>query len=184
MGIDYIFGTASFEDSKTVKVNDKLYKGKHILIASGSYADNGKFEGSDLCITSDDVFKFEELPESLVVLGGGYIGVEMAQIMQGFGVKTTLIVRDKILKVVDQEVIGLLKESMTKLGLNLVMGEQFSKVVATADNKLEVHCNSGNKFVGSKVLVALGRPSNLGSLNLEKAGVALKKDGYIEADEF
>ena len=54
-----------------------------------------------------------------------------------------MIVRDKILKAIDQEVIGLLKESMIKLGLNLIMGEQFTKIVKKSDKELEVHCKSG-----------------------------------------
>ena len=59
-------------------------------------------------MTSDDIFSMKELPESLIVLGGGYIAVEMAQIMNGFGVKTTLVARNEILTSVDPEIIEVL----------------------------------------------------------------------------
>ena len=71
------------------------------MIASGSNPEKGQFEGADLCWVSDDIFEMEELPKSIVVIGGGYIGIELAQIMHAFGVKTTLIIRDIPLRFVD-----------------------------------------------------------------------------------
>jgi glutathione reductase (NADPH) len=71
------------------------------LIASGSRPNTPPFKGGELCMNSDDMFTLEKLPESMVVLGGGYIAVEMAQIMAAMGVKTTLIARNKMLTLVD-----------------------------------------------------------------------------------
>jgi len=65
----------------------------HIIIASGSLPTVPSFPGGEHCWSSDNIFSMEELPKSIVVLGGGYIGVEMGQIMQALGVKTTLVVR-------------------------------------------------------------------------------------------
>lgn len=96
--ITYVEGTASFVSDKVVKVGDQLYTGAHILIASGSHPEMGGFPGSDLCMDSDDFFAMETLPESAVVIGGGYIGVELAQILQALGVKVTLVVRSIILR--------------------------------------------------------------------------------------
>ena len=71
-------GTAHFVSDKVVEVEGKLYTADHILIASGSTPEPGSFEGSDLCINSDDFFDIETLPESMICIGGGYIGVELA----------------------------------------------------------------------------------------------------------
>ena len=90
--IDLFKGTAAFVDKNTVKTSEgELLTADHIIIASGSEPNLPKFPGYEHCWTSDDVFTMEELPESIVVLGGGYIGVEMSQIFQGLGVKTTVV---------------------------------------------------------------------------------------------
>lgn len=98
--IDYIEGSARFVSKTEVEVlkgadePTERYSADHILIASGSTPEEGTFEGRNLCWVSDDIFTMEKLPKSMVVIGGGYIAIEMAQIMQAFGVKTTLVVRD------------------------------------------------------------------------------------------
>ncbi len=66
----------------------------HIVIASGSYPATPPFKGGEHCISSDDIFTMEKLTESMIVLGGGYIAVEMAQIMVALGVKVTLLARN------------------------------------------------------------------------------------------
>jgi glutathione reductase (NADPH) len=76
--VDYVPGTAKFVSDKVVEVEGQLYTAEHILIASGSTPEIGKFPGSDLCITSDDFFEMTELPKNIICIGGGYIGVEMA----------------------------------------------------------------------------------------------------------
>jgi glutathione reductase (NADPH) len=81
--IDYITGTARFLSSREVEVNKgdenvERYTADHILIASGSTPEEGKFEGAEHCWSSDDVFAATELPQEIIVIGGGYIGVEMA----------------------------------------------------------------------------------------------------------
>ncbi len=70
-------------------------------------------------MTSDEIFALEKLPKSIVVIGGGYIGTEMVNIMQAFGVKSTLLVRDALLGRVDQEIVDLLIENMRKLGVDI-----------------------------------------------------------------
>ena len=104
------------------------FSADHILIASGSYPDHGGFEGHELCMSSDDIFTMEELPQSMVVIGGGYIGIEMAQIMQALGVKTTLLVRDIPLRQVDKEIVDLLIENMKKLDLDVRLKTKMVKV--------------------------------------------------------
>ena len=86
-GIAYFEGTAAFGGPKLVKTSEgESLTADHVLIASGSYPRTPPFEGGELCMNSDDVFTMTELPKSMIVLGGGYIATEMAQIMNGLGV--------------------------------------------------------------------------------------------------
>ena len=78
------------------------FSADHILIASGSKSIiPSNLQGAEHCVTSDDIFAMDQLPKSIVIIGGGYIGTEMAGIMGSFGVKTTLLVRDMLLARVD-----------------------------------------------------------------------------------
>ena len=93
--IDYFTGTASFSDSKIVKTSEgKSLTADHIIISSGSAPLKPEFPGVELCWSSDDIFAMEELPSTMIVIGGGYIGIEMSQIMQALGVQVTLLARD------------------------------------------------------------------------------------------
>lgn len=76
-----------------------MFSADHIMIAAGSKSTmfGGDFEGKELCMTSDDIFALEQLPKNMVVIGGGYIGVEMSNIMNAFGVKVTLLIKDLLL---------------------------------------------------------------------------------------
>jgi len=127
-GIHYVEGTASFVSDKVVKVQDQLYTGEHILIASGSTPETGGFPGSDLCMDSDDFFALETLPEKVVVIGGGYIGVELAQIWVALGVKVTLVVRSIILRFIDRDIIDVLMENLVKLGVELKLDSPHDSV--------------------------------------------------------
>lgn len=157
----------------------------HIMITSGSTPAPVPIEGGELAINSDDFFDMEELPKSAVVIGGGYIGVEFAQILHAFGVHTHLLVRSKVLRFVDQEVVSVLEECMQKTELNLVKGKKHTKFVKNTDTGLiDVHLEDGSILSGEKVIVALGRPPLVGPLKLEKAGVEVDSNGAIIVDEY
>ena len=182
-GIHYVEGTASFVSDKVVKVGDQLYTGNHIMIASGSAPEMGNFPGADLCMNSDDFFAMEELPEKMVVLGGGYIGVELAQILCALGVKVTLVVRSLILKQIDRDIIAVLEDEMKKLGLEVKTNSPHESVTQNEDGTLRVTLKSGETIDCNKCLSALGRPPNVGPLALENTGVEVVR-GAIKVDEF
>ena len=117
--ITYIEGTASFISDQVVKVGDRMFYAPHTMIASGSTPEPGSFEGSEFCMNSDDFFEMETLPERMVVIGGGYIGIELAQILQAFGVKVTLLIRSIPLRFIDSDITDVLVESMIKLGIDV-----------------------------------------------------------------
>ena len=87
---------------------DQVFDSEHILIASGSEPRPPSFQGADLCMNSNDFFSMEELPKSMAVIGAGYIGVELAQILQALGVEVTLIVRSRPLRFLDQDILDIL----------------------------------------------------------------------------
>ena len=91
-GVDLIEGHAEFVDSHTVSVNGELIRAKHIVIATGAHPSIPNIPGAELGGSSDDVFAWEELPESVAILGAGYIAVELAGVLHTFGVKTDLFV--------------------------------------------------------------------------------------------
>lgn len=126
----------------------------------------------------------EELPKSMIVLGGGYIAVEIAQVMQAFGVKTTMLVRDIPLRHVDKEVVDLLVENMKKLDLDVKLKTPFTKVTRDADSGLlTVHTEKEDEvFQAESVLFALGRPPKVKNLGLEEIGVEVVK-GAIKVDD-
>ena len=111
-GVDLIEGHAEFVDSHTVSVNGELIRAKHIVIATGAHPSIPNIPGAELGGSSDDVFAWEELPESIAILGAGYIAVELAGVLHTFGVKTDLFVRrDRPLRGFDSYIVeGLVKE--------------------------------------------------------------------------
>ena len=105
---------------------------------------NFGFQGEEHCITSDDIFSMEKLPKSIVIIGGGYIGTEMAGIMAAFGVKVTLLVKDILLGRVDPEIVDLLIENMKKQNIDVRLFASTSKVTKNAQtNLLNIHLDDG-----------------------------------------
>jgi glutathione reductase (NADPH) len=116
------------------------------MIASGSASIIDKsLEGVEHCISSDDIFAMEKLPKSIVIIGGGYIGTEMAGIMTSFGVKTTLIARDLLLARTDQEVVDLLIECMKKQDIDIRLMTVANKITKdTTSGIITVHLKNGS----------------------------------------
>jgi len=182
-GIAYKEGTCKFVSNKVVEVEGKRYTAPHIMIASGSTPASNEFEGADLCMNSDDFFAMEELPETMVVIGGGYIGIELAQILQALGVKVTLLIRSIPLRLVDRDICDVLIENMKKLGLDVRMHTPHKRVVKKEDGTLSVELAEGDPIDCQKCLVALGRPPNLGPLGLENTDIAVER-GAVKVDEY
>ena len=183
--IAYFTGTASFASPKEVQTSEgERLTAEHILIASGSQPAEPPFPGAEHCMNSDDVFTMEQLPKSVTVLGGGYIGIEMAQIMQAFGVETTILARNKFLNHVDQELIEVLLESMQKLGLDARTKTPFTGVSKLDNGQLRVALADGGHVDADSVLCALGRPPNVAPLLLQNAGVEVDSSGAIVVDAY
>lgn len=125
----------------------------------------------------------EVLPEKCVVIGGGYIGVELAQILAAFGVKVTLVVRSIILRFIDRDIIDVLMENATKLGIEIKLDSPHESVVKNEDGTLNVNLKTGESIQCNACLVAMGRPPNVEPLGLTNTGVEVVR-GAIKVDEF
>lgn len=184
-GVDYIEGYARFVDKNTVEVNGEHIRAKHIVIATGSYAFIPNVPGSELGGTSDDVFAWEELPESVSIIGAGYIAVELAGVLHALGVKTDLFVRKGgPLRGFDQGIVEVLVEEMKKNGQPLHTHKVPQKLEKLDNGDIQIHFEDGTTHTSQKVIWAVGRKANVQQLNLEAAGVELTERGFIQVDEY
>ncbi|EJF87246.1 glutathione-disulfide reductase [Bartonella rattimassiliensis] len=177
---------ATFIDDHTLELSStgERISAEKILIATGAkIAPNTAIEGSDYCLVSDEIFDLDELPKSIVIVGGGYIGVEFANIFHELGVKTTLLHRgDLILRDFDHDLRQLLSNAMIEKGVSILYGVTISKVQA-AENCYDVVLSNGQMISTDKVMLATGRIPNTVGLGLERAGVKVNEFGAIIVDE-
>lgn len=188
--VEYIQGTARFVGQKEVEVEGidakSIITADHVMIASGSKSLEAKsLEGAEHCITSDAIFEMDTLPKRMVIIGGGYIGTEIAGIMNAFGVETTLLVRDMMLARVDQEVVDMTIENMKKQGIKIHLYTEATKILKDpSTGELTLKLNKGGDLKADKVLLALGRVPNTDALNLKEMGINLEPNGAVAVDKF
>ncbi|RSJ65401.1 Glutathione reductase [Streptococcus oralis] len=183
-GVDLIEGRAHFVDSHTVSVNGELIRAKHIVIATGARPSIPTIPGAELGGSSDDVFAWKQLPESVAILGAGYIAVELAGVLHALGVKTDLFVRrDRPLRGFDSYIVEGLVNEMKKTGLPLHTHKVPVRLEKT-EQGITIHFEDGSSHTASQVIWATGRRPNVDGLELEKAGVTLNERGFIQVDEY
>ncbi|WP_050468923.1 glutathione-disulfide reductase [Herbaspirillum chlorophenolicum] len=180
-------GFATVEDAHTVNVDGRRFTAKHILVATGGYPERPDIPGKEFGITSDDFFHLKALPKRAVVLGGGYIAVELASILNGLGSEVTLVYRrDRLLRSMDADLGVFLADEMAKKGIKLVFNANIDAVEAAQAGEhvvKTVRLSNGDVLEAECVLFATGRTPNTSKLGLEKVGVALEKNGAIKANE-
>jgi glutathione reductase (NADPH) len=176
-GVELISGYAKFIDSHTVEVGDKQITAAKILIAVGGEAHKIDIPGIEHAITSREIFLLKEHPKRLAILGGGYIGVEFACIMNGLGSQVTQIIRrDRILHYFDEEIRANVQEGMVKHGIEIVTESSIEQIEKTPEGiKLTLSGKSSETLTVDALLCATGRLPNLEKLGLENAGVETDK---------
>ncbi|HFI0303653.1 TPA: glutathione-disulfide reductase [Streptococcus suis] len=183
--VEVIQGFAKFVDSHTVEVNGERIKAKHIVIATGGLPVIPAIPGAELGVVSDDFFAWEELPESVAVIGAGYIAVEVAGVLHGLGVDAQLFVRgDRPLRNFDTYITDALMEEMERTKLPLHTHKTPSKLEKTPEGKIQIFFEDGTSHITDQILWAVGRKPNTDQLNLEAAGVTLTKSGHIEVNQY
>lgn len=193
-GVDYIRGVASFHDENTVAVasledeNDaKMVTAKHILIATGGKPLFPPGEGiAENCISSDGFFELEELPKVAVIVGAGYIAVELAGVLNSLGSEVHLVVRkESALRNFDDMICKGLDEEMVKAGIFIHRHTGGVEKVTINDGLKTVTTKVGDMIYGaSTVIMAVGREPNVNGLNLDKVNVLKTDKGYIQADAY
>jgi len=192
--IELIYGKGSLKDNKTVIVEMKdggirEISVDNIVIATGSKATMTETKGVDLegVITSDDLLEMEEIPESLIVIGGGVIGLEFASIYQELGSRVTLLA-SRILKDIDKELTKRLPLYFRKHGMEVYVDIRAKEIVKEGD-KLKVIARYKKKdgeieVTGDKVLIASGRGPVTEGLNLDGVGIEYSEKGIKVDDNF
>lgn len=184
-----VSANASFVDPHTVEAEGKHYSAKRFLIATGGYPFVPDCAGAELGIDSDAYFNhLDTIPDSVAIIGSGYIAVELAGVMNALGSKVKVLVRhDKVLKFVDTDVREAFEEEMARQGIELVKGaktDSFTRTAGTADG-VDIHCKDGRVISDQKLLIwAIGRKPLTAELGLDKAGVALDDSGFIAIDDW
>ncbi|MEO1108474.1 MAG: glutathione-disulfide reductase [Pseudomonadota bacterium] len=184
-GVESFDQRAHVADAHTVELADGTRKtAKHILIATGGRPVVPDFPGSDLAITSNEIFHLPKLPESILIVGGGYIASEFAGIMNGLGVKTTQFYRGaQILRGFDEEARGLICEEMRQNGIDVRLGTNVLEMTKEGD-KIRVKATDGTEDQFDVVMYATGRAPNADNLGLEAVGVERGRKGEIIVDEY
>jgi len=184
-GVDTAYGLAKLVDAHTVEVNGKQYSAERIAVAPGGTPTVPNIPGNELAITSDGFFELQSLPDKVLVLGAGYIAVELAGMLQALGCDVTLAVRKT----------GFLREFDPMLSENLTEAMRADSVTLTTeftaakienhDKKLKVHGEGGQILDGfDEVIFAIGRTPLTAELGLSAAGVEVNSNGYIPVDKY
>jgi pyruvate/2-oxoglutarate dehydrogenase complex dihydrolipoamide dehydrogenase (E3) component len=182
-GAEVLFGHASFTDPHTVEVNGQKIQGRRFVIATGSSPFIPPIAGLDEVpyLTNENIFSLRDLPARLIVLGGGAIGVEMAQAYARLGSQVTIVERlPHILPQEDPEISDMLAESLKAEGIDIhtnTSAEQVSKTDAIYRLRCSRENNSEIELECDALLVAVGRKPNVTGMGLDAAGVDFDNKG-------
>jgi len=183
-GAERVSGWATLVDARTVEVAGERFRAPHVLIATGGRPHVPALPGAQLGLTSDGFFALERLPARPVVVGAGYIAVELGGIFQALGSKVAFAVRgQRLLKAFDPLLSSALAEELVSAGATLDYGFELERA-ERADDGIVLCAKDGRELRGDALLWAIGREPATRGMGLEAAGVALDRGGYVVADEF
>ncbi|MBK8149437.1 MAG: FAD-dependent oxidoreductase [Acidobacteria bacterium] len=189
MGVEVIFGTPRFLNAHEIEIQlksgeSRVLKAKRFCISTGSRAFVPPIEGLDEAgfVTNEDVFDLRKLPDRLVILGAGAIGVELGQAFARFGSRVTLIeMADRILIKEDEEVSRFMESHLRREGVEILTARKAVRV--ESEGAKTIILDDGTEIVCDEILAALGRRANVDGLDLEKAGVKYSQQ-RIETDDY
>ncbi|MCB0405817.1 MAG: glutathione-disulfide reductase [Bdellovibrionales bacterium] len=181
--VDRFSGRGVLTGAHSVEVDGKHFTSKYIVVAVGGRPTKANIPGMELSVTSNEMFELEELPKKVVVAGGGFIAVEFAGILKGFGSEVDIVIRaDKILRGFDEDVRGHLQSELQKKGIRFHAGVTIENIGA-AGTLRAVTLSDGTGLKADLVLCATGRAPNTANLGLEAAGVKLGTRGEVLVNE-
>lgn len=181
--IQLVSGTGRFVGSKSVEVDGQIYKGKNIVLATGSYARTlPDVETNERVVTSDRALQLDEVPNRVVVLGGGVIGVEFASVWRSFGTEVTVVeALPRLVPHEDQFVSKHLERALGRRGINIKTDTKMVEVKCAPDS-VTVVLDSGEEISADLLLIAVGRGPNTSGAGFEEAGVEMVRN-FVVTDE-
>jgi glutathione reductase (NADPH) len=184
-GVDYVRGAARFADAHTLEVNGQRLRARHIVIATGGKPRLPTFPGAEFGITSDGFFDLEVRPQRVAVIGSGYIACELAASFRELGSEVEQFVRqDRLLTNFDIMLGKSLAREARAQGM-IIQERVVPAAVREAAGKKTLVAQDGREFAGFDCLLwAIGRDANVAALDLQNAGVALDRLGYVTTDDF
>ena len=181
LGIDYIDGFGQLIDTNTVSVNDQKITADHIVLSPGSSPFVPNIEGAEFGITSDGFFELSDLPKKTAIVGGGFIAVELAGVLNALGSDVTLIIRsNNLLNGFDAMVVDTLTREYQKQGIAIVTNTNISKLGSNGD----IHCNDEVLEGFDEVIWAMGRSPMTSDIGLESIALTTDSKGFIQTDKY
>jgi glutathione reductase (NADPH) len=180
--VTIVRGRAQLVDAHTVLVGDRQYTARYVLVATGARPERPQIPGIERTITSNEALDLRERPARIAIVGGGYIGVELAGVFRSFGSTVTLLVRgDAVLRGFDDDVRTSLSEEMRKRGV-VIRAHTAVTAIEPHSYAHRLLTNAGDPVVADVVLYATGRAPNTRALGLDRAGVRVDAVGAVVVD--
>jgi glutathione reductase (NADPH) len=181
-GVECLFGKARFTAPYELEVDGTRVKADHVIVATGQKPAPLDFPGADLLLTSDQFLDMDDLPESLIIVGGGYIGSEFAHIATVLGAKVTIIAAEEnLVDNFDRDLNVLMGKAARERGMTIHFSSQAHKVERTEDNQVTVTAEKedGTTFTvtADRAFHCAGRVPNIADLKLEAAGIKSGEKG-------
>lgn len=188
--LDFYEGTGHFTGDYTMEVNGETIKGDHIFIAAGSRPMLPPVEGLDSVdyLTNETLLELSERPESLIIIGGGYVAAEYGHFFAAMGTKVTILeMADRLVLAEEPEIARLLKEQLswrmdvyTDVRAEEIRTNAGGVAVIVADTKT----GKKSEFTAQKILLATGRRSNADLLAAQSTGVEVDQRGFVKVNEY
>ena len=183
LGIPVLRGQARFTAPHEIAIDDKTYSAEKFIIATGSKPARPPIPGAEYAITSDELIHLKEQPARIVIVGGGFIGLEFGFALAWAGTKVTILQSGpEIAPALDQEIRAILLESAAKAGIAVKTNVKVTRI--GSDKTVESETGgSAEKFSADQVLLATGRPPNVAPLNPNAAQIELYH-GAVKVNEY
>jgi pyruvate/2-oxoglutarate dehydrogenase complex dihydrolipoamide dehydrogenase (E3) component len=193
-GAELIRGAGHFIAPKTIEValnsgGVRTLSAEHVIISTGSRATIADVPGlaESQPLTHVEALELGELPGHLIILGGGYVGLEFAQAMRRFGSRVTIVEQSqRLLPREDDDVAQALTQAFLSEGIEILTGAQVMQIEGRSGAHVTLHLDhsgGSTQLAGTHILAATGRTPNTGGIGLEQAGVALTSRGFVQVNE-
>jgi glutathione reductase (NADPH) len=185
-GVTLFQQRGSFVDAHNIRLGDRVISAAHILIATGGHPWTPDIPGIEFAITSNEAFDLAQLPQRILIVGGGYIACEFAGIFNGLGASVTQSYRgEAVLRGFDQDVRVFVGQEMRKKGVDLLLKTDVDRIDRhPGSGELKVTFANGKVLLVEQVMYATGRVPNVASLDIENSGVEVAAGGWIRVNEF